>query len=76
MRGLNLRNIVWHGFLSNHEIKLHHITFLFLLLEKIAIAVKDVPSHQPRPMFSPEKASIGIIKLNNNCVSLKLFILF
>ena len=39
--GLNLRNIIWHGFVHPFQVELHYISFLFVLYLSVARIIKE-----------------------------------
>jgi hypothetical protein len=44
--GFNLRNIIWHGFISENEFEDFYTTFLFLLMISLAAKIKSIIPYQ------------------------------
>jgi hypothetical protein len=44
--GLNLRNIIWHGFISEDEFQDFYTTFLFLLMVSLAAKINSTILYQ------------------------------
>ena len=41
LTGLNLRNVLWHGFLSEKEFDAHYTSFVFVLMSSLALIFKQ-----------------------------------